>query len=205
MRQLRLTRFIFFVVFLVAATMRGGAQPVAAFTNSPDTATFTNNCFTFTDHSTGNIVQWDWDFGFDHVSYTTPTPTLLYCYPDTGCFLARLIVTDNMGASDTTEKILCLKKGYQLFLPSAFTPNGDGSNDIFVPKGVYCGTAEMRIFSRWGVLVYAEEDSEFLEGWNGRSVDGTQLAPEGPYLYEIIVTECNGTKHEYRNTVLLMR
>lgn len=72
----------------------------------------------------------------------------------------------------------------QFFLPNAFTPNGDGINDLY--KGVFnCEPVafEMNIFNRWGELVFTSRDPE--TGWNGEMLESGYFAPNGVYAYSV--------------------
>lgn len=53
----------------------------------------------------------------------------------------------------------------EIFIPNAFTPDGDGLNDIFKAKGAFVKLFEMQVFDRWGNLVF--QSSDINEGWNG--------------------------------------
>jgi len=57
-------------------------------------------------------------------------------------------------------------KGPDIYVPTAFTPNGDGHNDVLRPFPV--GIVKLdyfRVYNRWGELVF--ETSQYLQGWNG--------------------------------------
>jgi gliding motility-associated-like protein len=70
----------------------------------------------------------------------------------------------------------------ELYVPNVFSPNGDALNDTFKPSSS-CGFAsfEMKIFSRWGQLVYNSRSAE--DGWNGET--GGEPAPADVYTYMI--------------------
>src|SRR6185312_12658191 len=68
-----------------------------------------------------------------------------------------------------------------LFVPDAFTPNGDGVNDVFTAIGYNFKTFHMQIFNRWGIKVF--ETTQMDKGWNG---DCKQTDCEtGAYAYYI--------------------
>jgi gliding motility-associated-like protein len=71
----------------------------------------------------------------------------------------------------------------QVFVPNAFTPNGDGLNDLFVPQ-IPCDPDffELVIFNRWGRQVFFTNDSDIH--WNGGSIENKQFfCPAGVYTY----------------------
>lgn len=70
----------------------------------------------------------------------------------------------------------------RIYVPTAFTPDGDGLNDVFMVKGEGIADFRLSIYDRWGKTVF--ESTAVLEGWNG-TIDGTE-APVGVYAYELV-------------------
>ncbi len=68
-----------------------------------------------------------------------------------------------------------------IYFPNAFTPDGDGRNDLFGPVGHYITEFEMLIFDRWGNQVFISDDIDRL--WDG-TVNGSGMAPTGVYVYK---------------------
>lgn len=73
----------------------------------------------------------------------------------------------------------------EFFIPNAFTPNGDGENDLFKPVSAVLDDFEYEIFSRWGDKMYAADGSD--EGWNGK-VQG-KVVEAGVYVWRITYIE----------------
>ena len=89
----------------------------------------------------------------------------------------------------------------RLFVPDAFSPNGDGINDRFEVKGeTLPGTIRLIIYNRWGEVLFSAEDQE---GWDGTARG--QPAPSGLYTYRIELNEQGGPPTVKRGTVLLIR
>jgi len=89
-------------------------------------------------------------------------------------------------------------------IPSAFTPNGDGLNDIFRPIGLkYSRLVDFRIVNRWGQEVFYSNSNE--KGWDG-TFNGTPV-DAGVYYYQIIVAQPGGagTNISYKGDVTLVR
>ncbi len=82
----------------------------------------------------------------------------------------------------------CLNTESAIFIPDAFTPNGDHNNDLFRPKGSYVLDYAIKIYNRWGELVF--ESNNRQKPWDGRK--NGQLAPEGIYQYVIRVQGTEG-------------
>ncbi|SEW34425.1 gliding motility-associated C-terminal domain-containing protein [Chitinophaga sp. YR573] len=88
-----------------------------------------------------------------------------------------------------------LKPG-EVFIPNAFTPNGDGKNDIFKPEG-NIRSLDMKIFNQWGELIATGS------GWNGTS--GGKAQPTGVYMYTMKIIMTNGTEVIKKGAVNLLR
>jgi len=88
-------------------------------------------------------------------------------------------------------------------MPNIFTPNADDVNDTFMPKAI-SGVARMTttIYSRWGNEVYSETANSIQ--WNGDNNKGEE-SPSGLYFWIISVTGEDGTTHQYKGTVTLVR
>lgn len=71
------------------------------------------------------------------------------------------------------------------FVPTGFTPNGDGINDTWViPYLINCPNAQVTVFNRWGELVFENKMEYYTHPWNGTAKNGNQL-PMGTYYYVI--------------------
>jgi gliding motility-associated-like protein len=92
-----------------------------------------------------------------------------------------------------------LKPG-EVFIPNAFTPNGDGKNDLFKPEG-NIKALDMKIFNQWGELI--AENNIAGGGWNGTS--GGKAQPTGVYMYAMKIIMTNGTEIIKRGAVNLLR
>ncbi len=87
------------------------------------------------------------------------------------------------GACDTLLNILVLPGDCRpgIFLPNAFSPNNDGRNDFFQPFGSDIELAHLRVFSRWGSLLYDEQGADAR--WDGAA--SGKPAPAGAYVYRV--------------------
>ena len=112
---------------------------------------------------------------FDH----TPPDGIVGCYTITA-------VDGNGNESDPSNEI-CVTNCPIYDLPNAFTPNGDGANELFVPRGLcFIERVDFQIFNRWGQLVF-ETENPAIE-WDGRNLNGDAL-PSGTYFYKGTVYE----------------
>jgi gliding motility-associated-like protein len=88
------------------------------------------------------------------------------------------------------------------FVPSAFTPNGDGLNDVFrIVNTTFQKLVDFRVFNRWGQQVFQTSNREM--GWDG-TFNGVPQ-DMGVYSYEITIGLVDGTNKTYKGTVTLIR
>ncbi len=121
----------------------------------------------------------------------------------------KITVVNNAGCIATDQVLVQVQNQQRLFVPSAFSPNGDGFNDLLHPfAGVEVQAVPMfRIFNRWGELVYEMTDmnqNDGFNGWNGTTLSGRK-APPGVYLYYAEVNFRNGTTDINTGDVTLIR
>lgn len=88
-----------------------------------------------------------------------------------------------------------------LFVPSAFSPNGDGINDILMIMGKGIKSVKFDIYNRWGERVFYSEDKD--SGWDG-SFRGQKAMP-GVYAYRAYVEYLDGTNKTQKGNVTLVR
>ncbi|MGZ4091168.1 MAG: T9SS type B sorting domain-containing protein, partial [Bacteroidia bacterium] len=87
---------------------------------------------------------------------------------------------------------------------NSFTPNGDGVNEVFMPKSVGVKRFRMDIFDRWGQLIFSTND--ITVGWDGKHKKGGELLPQDVYVYKISAFFNNGSKpKQYTGHVTLLR
>ncbi len=116
-----------------------------------------------------------WDLGDGH---TDDGQRVTYSFGDAGEHLVQVTMTTMNGCVATDS--LLIPSISHLYLPNAFTPDGDGINDVFGVVGNDLSTFEMTIFDRWGSEVFAMSAPDQV--WDGRMQNG-QMAPTGVYVY----------------------
>jgi gliding motility-associated-like protein len=114
----------------------------------------------------------------------------------------RLTITYNTICEATgTAKMMVSGEG-EVYIPDAFSPNGDGNNDEFQVFGKGIKYATIRVFNRWGEKVFDSVESQFAT-WNGLYKGALQ--PPGVYTYAIVIEFLNGKKKEQRGSLTLIR
>jgi len=123
-------------------------------------------------------------------------------YPDTGLFTYYVHVESAYGCKgDDTIKVLVVNQA-SFFVPNAFSPNGDGLNDIFRPTAVgYKELKYFKVFNRWGEEVYFGQTLE--TGWNGTY--NHKQADIGVYFWEIVFIDRFGKEGSLKGDVTLIR
>ena len=95
-----------------------------------------------------------------------------------------------------------------VFIPEGFSPNNDGTHDFFVISGTNGRNVKIKIFNRWGVIVY--ENDNYQNDWDGRAYKGltidNQALPESTYYYIITIGPGNGFgEEEFKGYITLWR
>ncbi|MFZ1527502.1 MAG: gliding motility-associated C-terminal domain-containing protein [Ferruginibacter sp.] len=129
-------------------------------------------------------------------AYQNPLATI---YDDTRFTLQVMDIAGCIGWDTVFVKVYA---GPTYYLPNAFTPNGDGRNDIFrpIPVGIV-STEYFRVFDRYGKLVF--ETKEWLKGWDGRYLGRKQ--PVGTYVWMIKGADRDGKIVQKKGTVMLVQ
>jgi gliding motility-associated-like protein len=175
-------------------------SPIANFTPQPTTANIVNPIISVTNLSQG-ANAWNWDFG-DSTSSINQNP-ISHTYADTGTYQIALITSNQFMCEDTAHETIIIEPDFFFYIPSAFSPNGDGLNDYFECKGLFFTDFEVKIFDRWGNLIFKSNHIE--KPWDGKANYGSDLAQQEVYVYLITVMDLKLKKHEYRGIVSLIK
>ncbi len=174
--------------------------PTADFNYSP-LKPIENDEVTFTDASHEAVIKkWDWYFmnlPKPHSNSQNPT----FMYSEAGTYAIALLVTSDHGCVDTIVKTIIVGQDYGIYVPNVFSPNGDGLNDVFQPKGFGITKYELRIFNRWGEELMMTND--FGHGWDGMYKG--KLSKEDTYIWKINLTNVFGKSHELSGNVTLIK
>jgi len=175
---------------------------LADFYYQPDDPSILNNEIDFYDLSQ-KAISWQWRFGDGVVDFEqSPTHT----YQDTGLYRVELLVTHENHCVDTLVQYIDIKPVVTYFMPNAFTPNGDGDNEIFIGSGSFTDGMKdfkLRIWSRWGNLIFESDDPE--HGWNGRKNNVGEVLPQGVYIYQLDYVDARGREIHDKGFSTLVR
>lgn len=120
---------------------------------------------------------------------TSSQQKLEYVIPGNGEHKITLKLTNAAGCSNQISKTI-KAAFYRLYLPNAFSPNNDELNEIFEPKGYGIIHYTLKVYNRWGELVFDGEN----KGWDGKFKNS--VAAEGVYFYKADIYNVQ-QKHEY--------
>ena len=145
-----------------------------------------------------NGVNYTWDFGDGTMSNDT-TPSHVYDNPAE--YMVTLTIVSADGCIDSYTTIVKVETDFYLYVPTAFTPDGDGLNEYFEVKGLGFESFEIRIFNRWGGEVFFSDD--ITNSWDGTAKGNP--APGGVYTYTIFIKMPLGDFDEKKGTFILYR
>lgn len=175
-------------------------KPDADFTAQPGTTTILNPSISVTDLSTG-VDFWNWDFGDLNTSIVSDP--LSHSFADTGVYVITLITSTQYGCMDTAYQTVIIEPDFVFYIPTAFSPNGDGKNDSFSGKGIFIAEYEMSIFDRWGNLIYKTTDIN--QAWDGKANKGLEIAQEDTYIYSFMIKDTKKEVHYYKGALTIVR
>jgi len=146
------------------------------------------------------FIAWEWAFGDGNISKEKDP---IHKFEAAGEFEVILTAYDIFGCSSTESNRIQVSNPTQLVtVPNAFSPNGDGLNDIFIPKIKAVSSFSMDIFNTWGELIYSTIGAE-SRGWDGTHQG--QAISAGNYLYRINYSSIDGKAFEKTGGITLIR
>ncbi len=107
-------------------------------------------------------IQWNWNLGDGNIMNTQ---NFIYAFNNYGEYDVNLIVTNNYGCKDTITKKIKILPEFRFWVPNAFTPTGDGLNEIFFPIVIGIEDYQLEIFDRWGEKLFLTNNPK--QGWDG--------------------------------------
>jgi gliding motility-associated-like protein len=180
--------------------------PTAAFIASTYTAQIPNDPILFTNQSVG-AVSYSWNFGDGSISLLTNP---IHNYPVVGYYDVELVAVNQFGCRDSvTDKITVIS---DIQFPNVFTPNTGGpnggsynpndySNDVFFPYTAGVTDYHLRIFNRWGELIF--ESKDIYTGWDGYF--NGKLCQQDAYVWQANVKFFDGRSYNKTGNVTLLR
>ena len=154
--------------------------------------------FTFEGDRAIDVYQWD----FGNGEYASdPEPVYSYFIP--GVYQVGLAVEDVYSCPLEVSVTAFVSSALNLYVPNAFTPDNDGTNDVFRVEGVGVEAFHLWIWDRWGVLVFESTDPE--EPWNGSVRGGTHYGQSDVYSYRVEASGPCAVDEVFMGTVTVVR
>ena len=195
--------------------------PLAAFTPKPGVTTLSSPEVYFDNKSqyvNDENSTYEWDFGDDDPLSIDDedlrvTENPMYRYQDTGSYDVKLIATNyypkegpeelDFACADEITKTIVIKPEIVIYIPTAFSPDGRGieKNERFLPVTDNVQSYTLKIFNRWGELMWETNDLE--ESWDGTKA-GIECLPD-VYLYVVKAKNQEGRDYEFNGTITLLR
>ncbi len=173
----------------------------ANFTFDPAYVDLSDPTVHFTDQ-TPNSNSWNWSFG-DSTSAITNNPT--HVYTAEGTYPVMLVVTNTQGCTDSVTQYIVVNDESTFYAPNAFTPNSNGNNDVFLPKGTGWNPSRYHlwIFDRWGNMVF--DTTDMNKGWDGKAKNGSDIALIDVYVWKVQLANLKGNQRIYIGSVTLIQ
>jgi len=126
-----------------------------------------------------------------------------HTFSDGGSFTVTQTVYNEYGCTDVDEAEVAVS-GSAFYAPNAFTPDGDGLNEVWLPSVSGVTSYELRITNRWGQVVFETTDAK--EPWLGQfKDDGLHYCPSGMYIFQVTYTDQISYPREVNGHLFLVR
>ena len=181
-------------------------SPTAYFDQSQDTVVFVDGLVQFINFSYAdpltNLTDYNWSFGNGLFS-SEEQPE--HNFNQMGTYLVQLTVTDGGGCTDSYLSEIVSVEDYYIWTPTAFTPNGDGINEFYLPilHNIIESSFELFIYDRWGKLVYQSTDVN--RGWDGIRQDSGIPAEIATYSFLARFNTHRNTLQEKTGSFILLK
>lgn len=174
-------------------------NPVASFIPVPEEKNMYHPEIEFENYSVG-AEEYVWRFEGGKYSYDYEPYNV---FPDTGLYTVELVAITDKNCKDTTYRNVKILPTVSLYIPNAFTPDGDGVNDVAMYKGygIVDYGFNFYVFDRWGTLIFYSNDKAI--GWDG--IYKGEVAQEDTYLYRIECLDIFGESHTKKGHINLLK
>ncbi len=155
------------------------------------------------DETIALIGTGDSQIGFINASTGVPfdcnyCPTVTVNPQESTCYTLEGI--SSFGCRNTDVVCITVTKDWDVFIPNAFTPNGDLNNEVFTPMGYGIAKIQLQIFDRWGAQIFKSDENNI--GWDGTNKG--RICEQGVYIYKAEITAMSGEKRYKTGHVTLL-
>ncbi len=183
-------------------------SPEAQWYATPQPTNIENTEITFNDISNGQIISHVWEFNYTDMLGESLEQNPVFEFPggQGGVYPVRLTITDSNGCTDIYTQDVVINDILTYYIPTSFTPNNDGINDVWKVYGVDIDPAnfKLQVFNRWGEVVFETLDPEGF--WLGETNDGDYYSQNGIYFWRAKITSiATGERYELEGHLYLMK
>ena len=180
-------------------------NPIVDFEPDKRTVPLLDAFIKFDNNSIGATAYlWDLDPDVSGDESTLQYPNRQYT--EVGSYEVTLTGTNEFGCSVTISRFVDVLADFAVYIPNAFTPNGDGLNDTFQPNGVGIDPSDylMQIYDRWGKLLF--ETDIYSKGWDGtiENANGESDQTGNVYVYKMRIKDFRGEYHKFNGSATLL-
>ncbi|MEO8148718.1 MAG: PKD domain-containing protein, partial [Bacteroidia bacterium] len=169
-------------------------DPVAEFIYTPDEPNILQ-LVSFENQSI-NAISYNWSFG-DGSSTQVVDP--VHNFDNPGTYTVILKSTNQYGCIAEARHEIHIVPTWTVYIPNAFTPDNDGNNDIFTIQGIGIMKYNIKIFNRWGDLIFDADN----RGWDGLHY-GT-VCKQDVYIYKVVFEVNTGGSFDRNGQVSLIK
>lgn len=174
-------------------------KPDALFSAEPWITDVLETEIDFENRSSENVTEWFWDFG-DGGESSEENPT--HDFPEVvGEYDVTQYVYTQYGCADTAYGTVKVEPIFTFYIPNTFTPDANDVNETFFGDGEGFTDYQMRIYDRWGELLFESNDKDFP--WDGTYKE--KQVEQGVYVYVFVITDWRGNPHRYIGHLTLLR
>ena len=178
-------------------------KPLASFSIDPNPVSALNPLVEFSDESSSDVISWKMEFGDGKLDYTNKK-NKIHVYPKefAATYIAKLKVRNSFGCIDSTIKNVDIKPYFTFYIPNAFTPGENGINDTFNAKGTGITEFGLKIFDRWGNMIF--ESNDLSKGWDGK-VKEHETVLQDTFVWSVRIKDILGKSHHYHGIVTVVK
>jgi len=172
-------------------------SPKAGMLFSPQPTDIDNPTIFFRDNSNEIVLYSEWDLGDGTI--INDEMNFWHTYADTGTYTIKYYITNMYECTDSVIRDLTISPIYITYIPDAFTPNNDGDNDYFYPSIIGGNSYNMKIYNRWGGIIYNEDNG----AWDGKI--NNNAVEIGFYSYSVLVNDFKDKPFIYTGIINLIK
>jgi gliding motility-associated-like protein len=149
------------------------------------------------------LINWDFGDGATNTGEASPRHT----YGAPGSYYVVMYTETEHGCWDRDTLEIGILEDIKIYVPNAFTPDGDGLNDCFSVGGTTGDVIDafrVMIFSRWGELVYDAPITDPYCVWDGKDLSGKPVTPDS-YIFRIFGKDFRDAKKVYEGVLTIVK